>query len=123
MNAFGLTVFFVFIFILRYFDIKIAGENFADRFLSFLPMLFMMIPILLNHIVGSWATYMRCHKKEPMLVQSVVIGILCTISTLTLGNYFGVVGITSGYLILTIVGFIWTYFTFINKKKIWHNEK
>ncbi|WP_431243072.1 hypothetical protein ACQ9BO_26130 [Flavobacterium sp. P21] len=58
-----------------------------------------------------------------MLIQSVVMGILCCISILTLGNYFGVIGITSGYLVLTIIGFIWTYFIFRNKKKEWHNEE
>lgn len=122
LNAFGLMMFFGLIFILRYFNIKIEGKNFADRFLPFLPMLFMIIPIILNHIVGSWATYMRCHKKEPMLVQSVVIGCLCCVSTIGLGHYFGVIGITLGYMALTIIGFIWTYFTFITKKKEWHDE-
>lgn len=123
LNALALGVFFGLIFVLRYFDIKIGGKNIADRFLPFLPMLFMMIPILLNHVVGSWATYMRCHKKEPLLVQSIVVGCFCCISTIGLGHYFGVMGITFGYMILTISGSIWTYFIFINKKKEWHNEK
>jgi O-antigen/teichoic acid export membrane protein len=122
LNAIALITFFSLIFILRHFQLKIAGKNFADRFLSYLPMFFMMIPILLNHVIVSWATYLRCHKKEPMLIQSVVIGILCSISTVTLGKYFGVMGMTLGYMSLTIVGFIWTYFIFITKKKEWHNE-
>lgn len=122
LNAFALVVLFGVVFALRYFNIKIGGKNFSDRFLPYLPMFFMMIPIFLNHFVSSWATYMRCHKKEPMLVQSVVMGIFCSFSTIGLGNYFGVLGITSGYLILNIIGFIWTYFIFINKKKEWHNE-
>jgi O-antigen/teichoic acid export membrane protein len=121
LNLLALTTLFGIVFILRYFDIKIGGKNFAERFLPYLPMFFMMIPILLNHVISSWATYMRCHKKEPMLVTSVVIGILCSISTLTLGHYFGVIGLTCGYMILTIIAFIWTYFIFITKKKEWHN--
>jgi O-antigen/teichoic acid export membrane protein len=121
LNALALFVLFGTVFTLRYFNIKIGGKNFGDRFLSYLPMLFMMIPIFLNHFVASWATYMRCHKKEPLLLQSVTIGILCSISTLILGNYFGVMGITAGYLALTIIGFIWTYFIFVTKKKEWHN--
>lgn len=122
LNAIALITFFSLIFILRHFHLKVAGKNFADRFLSFLPMFFMMIPILLNHVIVSWATYLRCHKKEPMLIQSVIIGILCSISTITLGKYFGVIGMTLGYMILTITGFIWTYFIFTTKKKEWHNE-
>ncbi|OXA81437.1 Membrane protein involved in the export of O-antigen and teichoic acid [Flavobacterium aquidurense] len=121
LNLLALTTLFGIVFILRHFEVKIGGKNFADRFLPNLPMLFMMIPILLNHVVASWATYMRCHKKEPMLIPSVVIGILCSVSTLTLGNYFGVLGLTLGYMILTVIGFIWTYFIFRTKKKEWHN--
>lgn len=122
LNVFALIVFFLLIFILRHFDIKIGGKNFGDRFLPFMPMLFMMIPVLLNHVISAWATYLRCHKKEPMMVQSVVIGILCSLSTLLLGNYFGVMGMTLGYMILTIIGFIWTYIIFKTKKKEWHYE-
>jgi len=122
LNALTLIVFFVLIFVLRYFDIKIGGENFADRFLSFLPMVFMMIPVLLNHIIGSWAMYLRCHKKEPMLIQSLVLGILCSLSTVIFGKYYGVVGMTLGYMILIIISFIWTYFIFKTKKKEWHEE-
>jgi O-antigen/teichoic acid export membrane protein len=120
LNALGLIAFFGFIFILRYFDIKINGKNFADCFLPFLPMFFMMIPILLNHIVGSWATYLRCHKKEPLLIQSVVMGCLCCASTLFFGKYYGIIGMTLGYLLLTILGFIWTSFIFQKNRKKWH---
>ncbi len=120
LNAIGLVFLFTIVFILRFWEIKIGGSNFAERFLPFIPMSFMMVPIFLNHIVFSWATYLRCHKKEPMLVQSVVMGLLCSLSTIIFGNYFGVIGITMGYLILNIIGFFWTYFIFRNKKNDWH---
>lgn len=117
----ALSSIFLLIFILRYFDIKIDGKNFADRFLSYLPMLFMMVPILLSHIIASWITYLRCHKEEPMLINSIVIGILCCFSTIVFGNWFGVIGMTSGYMCLTIISFIWTYIIFVTKKKEWHS--
>ncbi|WP_316786219.1 hypothetical protein [Pedobacter frigiditerrae] len=120
LNVSTLVVFFCVIFLFRHFNIKISGKNFADRLLPYLPMLFMMIPIMLNHIIGAWGTYLRCHKKEPMLVQSLVIGLLCSVSTITLGKYFGAFGITFGYMILTIASFIWAYITFSAKKKEWH---
>jgi O-antigen/teichoic acid export membrane protein len=121
LNVLMLGVLFSLIFILRYFDIKIGGKNFGDRFLPFLPLLFMMIPIMLNHIIGSMATYLRCHKKEPMLVQSIIIGILCSLSTIVFGKYYGVIGITMGYMLLTIGSLVWTYITFNTMKKEWHN--
>ncbi|WPO79526.1 polysaccharide biosynthesis protein [Flavobacterium sp. KACC 22761] len=120
LNFVALTFFFMIIFIFRHFDIKIQGENIADRFLPFFPMLFMTIPIFLNHVINAWATYLRCHKKEPMLILSIVIGILCSISTIVLGKKFGSFGMTLGYMILTILSFIWTYLIFKNKKTAWH---
>jgi hypothetical protein len=109
-------MFFVAIFLLRHFEFKIDDKIFADRFLSNLPLLFMMTSIVFNHFVSSWALYMRCHKKEPMLLQSLFMGLFCSASTFFLGYSFGVMGITLGYMVLTIVGFIWTFWIFKHEK-------
>lgn len=122
INAIFLLGVVLVIFLIRYFNVAIGGKEFGDRFLSYLPMLFMMLPILLNHIVAALATYLRCHKREPLLIQSITIGGLCSLSTIFLGRYFGVVGMTSGYMILTIIGGIWTYFIFVTNKRKWHDE-
>ena len=122
LNFFALSVFFILIFMVRYFDLQINGKSFGNRFLPYSAMLFMIVPILLNHMIASWATYLRCHKKEPMLIQSLVIGILCTFSTIFLGKHFGVFGMTLGYLLVTFIGFVWTLFIFKSKKREWHNE-
>ncbi len=98
------------------------GKQFGDRFLDYVPLLCMAIPITLNHIIAAWATYLRCHKKEPMLIQSVVIAILCSASTFIFGYAYGVVGITTGYLVVSLLSFIWTYFIFKINKKSWHHE-
>lgn len=123
LNIFALSTFFMLVYFIRYLNINFGGKNLGDRFLPFTPMLFMIIPVLLNHIIACLATYLRCHKQEPMLMQSVVMGILCSISTVVLGSHFGVLGMTSGYMALTIVSFIWTYIIFKNKKKEWHYEE
>lgn len=122
INLAALLTFLLTIFAIRHFDIKIGGKNLGDRFLPYLPMFFMMVTILLNHIVAAWATYLRCHKREPMMVQSITIGVLCSISTIFLGKYFGVIGMTAGYMTLVIIGAFWTYNIFITKKHKWHNE-
>lgn len=116
LNAGLLIIFFLCLVILRENSIIINGEVFAERFLSYTPLILMIIPIFFNHIVASLATYMRCFKKEPMLMQSIISGISCSLSTLILGNYFGVLGIATGYLIITILGFIWTLFIFTKFK-------
>jgi len=118
---FGLLLFFaVAICLIRYFNIEISGKPLGNRFLNYLPMLLMMIPIFLNQFVGSWATYLRCHKKEPFLIISIVGGILCALSTILLGKYSGVVGITSGYCFITASMFPWGYYIFKTKRRAWH---
>lgn len=120
LNIIMLLGMFAVILGIRYFNITIWGKNFADRFLPILPMILMMLPILLNHVITAWATYLRCHKKEPMMWLSIAMGILCTLSTIFLGRYFGVLGMTTGYASLCIISFICTYFIFSNNKREWH---
>jgi O-antigen/teichoic acid export membrane protein len=108
------------IFLIRFFNIEISGKPLGNRFLDYIPMFFMMIPVLLNLVVGSWATYLRCHKKEPFLINSIVGGISCSLSTVLLGKYFGVIGITSGYCLITISMFPWAYYIFKTKRLEWH---
>lgn len=120
INFFLLIVLFSIIGSFHIFNITIGGKNLSDRFLEFLPLFFMMVPILLNQLVASWATYLRCHKKEPYLINSLIGGILCTLSTLILGNYFGVIGITFGYMLINIFMLPWSYQVFIKKRNEWH---
>lgn len=122
INALGLIFILVTMTIIRYFDISISGRSLADRFLPILPMIFMLIPILLNHMISAMATYLRCHKKEPMLIQSIVVGLLCATSTLLLGKIYGVIGITAGYMVITIFSFVWTCIIFYTKRTQWHYE-
>lgn len=116
INGLGLLTMFILIYGLRYFNIPL--EN---RFLPYFPLILMMIPIFLNQFISSWATYLRCHKQEPFLVPSLVGAILTSLSTIFLGRYFGVVGMTMGYCILTIfIGFVWGLYIFKTKKELWH---
>lgn len=121
--VFLLVSFFVFIALLRFAQVQYKGSIFADRFLDYLPMLLMMIPVFLNQFVFSWAIYLRCHKKEPFLIISVVTGVLCLLSTFCLGNAYGLYGITLGYCAITIATVPWAYHIFKTKKQEWHHEQ
>lgn len=123
VNAACLVTFFGFIFLFRYFDITISGVNLANRFLDYLPMVLMMIPEFVNQFITAWGTYLRCHKQEPFLYYSIVCGLLCCFSTLGIGHFFGVNGITLGYCIITLALTPWAYRIFVNKRRIWHSEK
>lgn len=103
------------------YNITLNGNILGDRFLPFIPMVIMIIPAFVRQYISSWATYLRCHKREPFLASSIVTGILCCLSTLFLGKIFGLYGIVIGYCCITIfIEFPWTYFIFKNKKRVWH---
>lgn len=111
------------VWFLRYFNIGFRDQLLGDRFLDYIPMVLMMIPLFANIFISSWATYLRCHKQEPLLINSIVMGILCCVSTFFLGSKFGLYGITIGYCSLTtFVSFPWGYKVYKNKKIEWHNE-
>ena len=117
-----LVIMFSAIEILRITEFKIGSTIIAERFLDNWPMIFLMIPVMANMFVFSWASYLRCHKKEPFLVQSVVMGVLCCASTLSLGQSYGVYGITIGYACLTLaIATPWGFWIFKTKKREWHS--
>lgn len=123
VNLVAIVGVFFGIFCLRYFDLVLAGKKFGDKFLPYLPLVFMMISFFMNHIMGALAVYLRSHKKEPMLLHSIIYGALSCLSTLILGNYFGVIGITTGYCVIATGLTVWACHIFITKKKQWHLDE
>ena len=109
------------IFLIRQYNIEISGKPLGDRFLGYIPMIFLMIPVFLNQFVSSWGTYLRCHKKEPYLVTSITLGILCSLSTIYLSKYYGVIGVTSGYCFIVMLVFPWAFYIYKSKREEWHN--
>ena len=115
-----LGIYFIVLWSLNVTQIGFRDHIIADRFLSYLPTLFMVTPIILSQFVSSWANYLRCHKQEPFLMYSIVSGIVCCLSTVLLGKYWGLYGITIGYCMVNIIMFPWSYIIFKKKKTEWH---
>lgn len=122
INGCLLLIMFAGIFILREWHISFASMDIANRFLAYLPMALMMIPLFVNQFIASWATYLRCHKQEPFLFVSICCGSACCLSTIILGKYFGVLGITIGYCIITLAFCPWCYWIYKTKKDEWHEK-
>lgn len=117
-----LVIFYAVIFVLRATSFSIGDTVLADRFLSLIPMALMTIPVVVNQFVYSWATYLRCHKQEPFLVNSIFAGIACCLSTLLFGKLYGLYGITIGYCTISILFFPWGYWIYKTKKLEWHGQ-
>jgi len=117
INLAGVLSLLVIVFLLRYYHISL-GERFLPMYLIAL----LGVSIFLNQMVFSWATYLRCHKKEPYLVASVVGALLVGTSTIVLGKLFGVDGLVIGYVTIIVMMKLWEYRIFITSKKLWHGQ-
>ncbi len=117
-----LVIFWIIIFSLNITQITINGKILGERFLDYLPLLLITIPVVILAVNDNLATYIRCHKKEPYLIVSICAGIANLASVIILGKLFGLVGITAGYCALNILFFPWGYWIYHTCKKNWHNE-
>ncbi len=121
IGTLAILCFVTVIYLIQSQGITFLGMDIGNRFLPIIPLSLMawsswtMVPI------SPWATYLRCHKKEPLLLNSVVMGILCCLSTVTLGYKYGLYGITIGFAALRIISLSWIYHTYKTKKREWHN--
>lgn len=97
INALGIFAFYFGLMFLGYFF-----PNIKDRFISNTLLILFSSTFLINHIINCWATYLRCFKKEPFLIQAVIVGALCGFSTYFLGRYFGIDGLIWGYFSITV---------------------
>lgn len=96
------------------------GNVLSERFLDYISLFLVTIPVILQAVTDNFATYLRCHKKEPFLIFSIVSGIASAISILVMGKYFGLYGICGGYCFLAVAFFPWGYRIFKTKKSEWH---
>lgn len=122
INICALAFLYLVIFLIKYYRLEIGSTYLGNRFLDYIPLLFMVIAMSVNQLVNSWAIYLRCHKQEPFLINSIVGGCLCCLSTVLLGKYGGVLGITAGYCFITIGMFFWGYWIYKTKKRQWHDK-
>lgn len=115
INLMGVLSIILIVFLLHYYQIGIG-----ERFLPIHLIIILGISVFLNQLVFSWATYLRCHKKEPYLAASIVAGILSVSSIVILGNLFGVIGLVTGYVSIVVLMKFWEYNIFIKYKRLWH---
>lgn len=111
------------IFILCLLVLSYFYQPLYNRFLPVCLSSVLSITIILNNIINAWATYLRCHKKEPFLFQSIIVGVLSALSTFFLGKFFSVDGMVIGYtLIIIFISLPLGYYIFKTKRLEYHYE-
>lgn len=122
MSSLMIASLFIVVWLLNVTQFTLKGNILANRFLSYIPMILMVIPSFLQQFTSSWATYLRCHKKEPFLLNSICGGIAVSLSTFILGNLYGLYGITIGYCVIQVLFFPWGYHLYKSNKIKWHGK-
>jgi len=116
VSIIGILGFLTVLAVLLYLKVPLAG-----RFLPLWLCAILLFTIPLNNIVNAWATYLRCHKKEPFLAVSIVTGLFCAGTTWLTAKYVGVSGVVIGYFcVILLVSFPFSYYTFRKHKKLYH---
>jgi len=113
------TIFLIF-FICLIVMLDYLGVKLRDRFLPILPLIALSFTVFLNQFVFSWATYMRCQKQEPLLIQSIIGAIYCSLSTYFFGKFFGLNGIVIGYTFWIIITVVWVHSVYVKNKLALH---
>ncbi len=97
------------------------GHPLAGRLLAPLPLAFMLLGSVGNNVVSAEAMYLRAHKQEKFMLNSVVGALYTVPMVYLLGRSFGAAGIASGYLAGTLViGLGFGTFTFQKYRRLWH---
>lgn len=121
VTIFLFCVFLGFVMMLDYTDFSINHELVYNRFLPFFPMVLIIASTIINQMVATWASYLRCHKQEPFLIYSVTLGCASLIFIPILGKLYGLNGICICYFLLQLTFSSWGYYIYKTKKQQWHN--
>jgi hypothetical protein len=83
----------------------------------------LLLTMIMNHVLFSEALYMRSHKREPLLVQSVVVAILLGMSTVILGRIYGANAVAVGYFLIGgVLSLAWGTLVFVTQRERWYGS-
>lgn len=97
--------------------------RFADRLLSPICLAGLLAVAAVNVIVFAEALYLRAHKQEKFLLNSVLGAVLVTASTYLLGKHYGATGIVVGNVIIALaMGLPYGTYVFMKYRRLWHGR-
>jgi hypothetical protein len=95
---------------------------FAERLLSPTELALLIGSVVVTHIAGAQALYLRAHKEEPFLIISLSLACLIPPSIYFFGRWYGATGMLSVSLCLNLmIGFGGGTLIFLQKRRLWHS--
>lgn len=93
----------------------------GERFLPLPQVLLLLAATVAVVTVNAYATYLRAHKKEPLLAQSVATAVLQGFATWFLGKEFSSFGVSIGYFIISVfISLPTVYWIWRHYRNAWH---
>jgi len=102
--------------------LNLEHVRFAQRLLDPSSIAMLMIYMITNVIVFAQAYYLRAHKREVFLVNSVVGALSVTAFTLIFGRIYGARGIVVSCFIGNVLGLVWATYKFQKYRRLWHTQ-
>jgi len=97
------------------------GYPLAGRLLAPLPLAMLLAGSVGNNIVSAEAMYLRAHKQEKFMLNSIIGALYTAPMVWLLGRSHGAAGIAAGYLAGTLViGLGFGTYTFQKYRRLWH---
>lgn len=97
-----------------------VGHPLAMRILPPLPTGIFLAAMAVMLVSFPMSTYLRAHKREPLLSLSVVQGLLIGLSTLILGKHYSATGMAVGYLTVNLISIPFIVVIWHRCRKEWH---
>ncbi len=93
----------------------------ASRLLPLPLFAAILLTTFLMHVLFCEAAYLRAHKREPFLLQSILVACLTAASTLVAGRFWGAAGVTVGYFLWAgVLNLSCGTYIFIKNRRLWH---
>jgi hypothetical protein len=102
--------------------INLEHLRFAQRLLSPPVLAALLLTTTINSVVFAEALYLRAHKQEKFLLNSILTSALVGCSTYYFGRYYGAAAMVTSYLFIVIlVSLGMGTFTFLKYRRVWHS--
>lgn len=87
-----------------------------------IPAGFFLLAAILMQAGNCLVVYLRAHKQEPILLQSIVMSLIAGLLAWFLGSNFGPLGASSGHFAQTVISCIWILVIWVRCRSEWHNS-
>ena len=74
----------------------------GKRFIPSIDTAFLLGAVCVHVVIGAFVIYLRAHKKEPLMIVTVITSLIQGFSTLILGMRYATLGVTAGYFFISL---------------------